>query len=142
MRNKILPIVLALIIIGVIGITGYIVLNSRYVENFTEFYMLNLEGKANDYPSEIKVGEYVEVIIGVINHENDVMRYRLDIKIDGADDTEITGITLENDEKWEESVGFSIDKSGNNQKVEFIIYENEGIEPYLEPLYLFVNVTD
>jgi uncharacterized membrane protein len=36
--------------------------------NVTEFYMLNSEGKASNYPEELSLGESEELIVGVSNN--------------------------------------------------------------------------
>ncbi len=40
-------------------------------ERFTEFYILGLEGKADNYPDELTVGEEGRVILGIVNHEHE-----------------------------------------------------------------------
>lgn len=59
--------------------TVYAVITPKEGEKFTEFYVLDPNGKASDYPTNLKVGEEGEVIIGVVNHEYaNALAFRLD----------------------------------------------------------------
>ena len=117
-------------------------------EKFTEFYILGPNGKAENYPTELKVGEEGDVIVGIVNHEQEKVSYTVEIWIDGEQTTlwingearyEIDA-ELENEGKWEQEVGFVPQKAGR-QKVEFVLYK-EG-EPYFkEPPYLWVDVEE
>ena len=46
-----------------------------------------------------------------------------------------------NEEKWEQEVSFIPQVAGYDQKVEFLLYRNEEIEPYLT-LHLFIDVKE
>ena len=54
--DRILSIILIVAILGAIGTLGYVLTTPKVGERFTEFYVLGLEGKAIDYPEELKVG--------------------------------------------------------------------------------------
>ena len=54
--NRVLYITLVLALLGALGTLGYIIATPKAGERFTEFYLLGLEGKATDYPKELKVG--------------------------------------------------------------------------------------
>ena len=139
--KRILSIILIVVILGAAGTLGYIIATPEVGERFTEFYILGLEGKAENYPKEMTVGEEASVIVGIINREHEVVTYRLEVRIDGATNHERGPLLLEHDEKWEATVGFTPDKTGNNQQVELLLYKNEGSEPYLT-LHLWVNVLE
>jgi uncharacterized membrane protein len=139
--------VLAVVIAVAIAGLGYGVVNTpRVGEKFTEFYILGPDGKAENYPTELKVGEEGKVIVGIVNHEQERVSYKVEVwideeqaklRIDGEDMYEID-VELENEGKWEQEVGFVPQKAGR-QKVEFVLYK-EG-EPYFkEPPYLWVDV--
>jgi uncharacterized membrane protein len=139
--------VLAVVIAVAIAGLAYGVVNTpRVGEKFTEFYILGPDGKAENYPTELKVGEEGKVIVGIVNHEQGEASYRVEVwidgeqtklRIDGEDRYEID-VELENGGKWEQEVGFVPQKAGR-QKVEFVLYK-EG-EPYFkEPPYLWINV--
>ena len=147
MPDKVLSVVLAVAIVGAIGTLGYAVATPRVGEKFTEFYILDLDGKAENYPTELKVGEEGRVIVGIVNHEQEEASYRVEVwidgekaklRIDGEDRDEII-VELENEEEWTEEVGFVLQKAGEKQKVEFVLYKDG--EPYFEePLHLWIDV--
>jgi uncharacterized membrane protein len=140
--------VLALVVAVAIASLTYMVATPKVKvgEKFTEFYILGLNGTAENYPTELRVGEEGDVIVGIVNHEQSRMSYRVEVwidgeqaklRIDGEDRYEID-VELENAGKWEQVVGFVPQKAGR-QKVEFVLYR-EG-EPYFkEPPYLWVDV--
>ena len=137
--NRILSIILIPVILGVTVTMGCSTPQTE--EKFTEFYVLDLEGKAVDYPEELKVGEEDSVMMGIINREHEAASYQGEIKIDGVSNKQIELIELANDERWEETISFTPDRVGDNQKVEFLLYKNGQGEPYLK-LHLWVNVKE
>lgn len=108
-------------------------------ERFTEFYILGLEGKATDYPTELGIGEEGRVILGIVNREYQRVNYRVEIAIDGVRNREIGPLILEHRERWEGEANFAPTKAGDNQKVEFMLYE-EGKPLLKEQLHLWINV--
>lgn len=149
MPDKVLSVVLAVAIAGAIGTLGYVVATPRVGEKFTEFYILGPGGKAEDYPTELKVGEEGRVIMGIVNHEQERTSYKVEVwidgekaklRIDGEDRDEII-VELENEEGWEREVGFVPQKAGGGQKVEFVLYK-EGKPYFEEPPYLWINVEE
>jgi len=141
MRNRVLSIILGITIMGALGALGYVIAAPKVGERFTEFQVLGLEGKATDYPRELKVGEEGKVIVGIINREHETVSYRMEVKIDGVRNNQVGPLELGHDERWEEIVSFSPDRAGDSQKVEFLLYKNGENEPYLK-LHLWVNVTE
>lgn len=137
--GRVLSAILALTILGVLGALGYIIANPKAGEKFTEFYILGLEGKAADYPEELLVGEEGKVLAGIINREREIATYWVEVAIDGVKNNELGTVTLEDGEKWEGIVGFTPDKAGDNQKVEFQLYR-QGWEGVYQRLRLWVNV--
>ena len=88
----------------------------------------------------LKVGEEGGVTLGIINHEYEVMDYRVEVRIDGIKNNEVSSIVLENDVEWEQQVSFVFHTAGEKQKVEFLLYKNGETTLYLEPLHLWVDV--
>jgi uncharacterized membrane protein len=140
--DKVLTIMLVVAILGALGTLGYIIAKPKVGETFTEFYILGPEGKAADYPTELKVGEEGSVTVGIINHEGKEVSYRVEVAIGGDKSTEVGPVTLADEQKWEGEVGFMPEVVGQDQKVEFLLYKDSEVEPYLEPLQLWVDVTE
>jgi uncharacterized membrane protein len=121
---------------------GYVIVTPQVGERFTEFYILGLNGKAADYPKEVRVGKEGKVIVGIVNHEHEVVSYRIEVRIDGVKNNEVDAVVLANAQKWEGIVSFVPDKVGDNQKVEFLLYKNGEAEPSLNPLCLWIDVAE
>ncbi len=66
--------------------------------------------------------------------------YRTEITIDGIKHNEAGPIFLENNDKWEDLIGFSITKAGNEQKVEFLLFKDGQSEAYRSN-HLWINVS-
>jgi uncharacterized membrane protein len=138
--NKVLAIVLSAFVLGVIGTLAYVIVTPKAGEKFTEFYILGLDGKAENYPQELTVGDEGNVILGIANHEHEGnLVYRVEITINGEVNSIIGPLTLPNEEKWQNEVGFTPHKAGENQKLEFILYKQGEDKPY-KLLYLWVDV--
>lgn len=137
--DKALSVVLIVAIFGAIGTFGYVLATQKVGERFTEFYILNIEGEATDYPKELSVGEEGKVIVGIINHEQEAATYRIEVAINGVKDNESGPIFLENDAKWEMVMGFTPNIVGDNQKVEFLLYKEGQTEVY-QSLHLWIDI--
>ena len=135
--NKVLVIILAVVILGTIGTFAYVIIAPRVGETFTEFYILGSEGNAQDYPVALTVGEEARLSIAIINHEHEDITYYVEITIDGKRNNMIGPIVLSHEGKWQEEVGFTADKLGRGQKVEFILYR--GGDSFSR-LYLWIDV--
>jgi len=139
--NRVFSIILVVVILGALGSLSYFIAKPK-VETFTEFYILGLDGKAIDYPKEIRVGEEGKIIAAIANHEHEVVSYRVEVRIDEVKNKEVGPFVLDNEQKWEEIVSFTPNKAGDNQKVTFFLYKNGEDEPYLKPLHLWINVIE
>ncbi|MCL0091512.1 DUF1616 domain-containing protein [Dehalococcoidales bacterium] len=139
--DKVLSITLVIAILGAVGMLGYVIATPKVGEKFTEFYILGLEGKAVDYPRELRVGEEGRVIVGIINNEHRIVNYRVEVRINGVRNSEIGPVVLEHDKKWEGEVSFTPEVAGEKQKVEFLLFKDEEAEPYLK-LHLWIDVSE
>lgn len=137
--GRVLSGILVLVILGALGMLVYVIATPQAGERFTEFYLLGLSGEAEDYPRLLMVGEEGKVVVGIINREGETVTYRLEIRIDGVISNEMGPVTREYGEKWEEIVGFTPAKVGDEQKVEFLLYKQGQSEVYRR-LYLWVDV--
>jgi len=138
--DKALSVILIVAILGSLGALGYVLATPKVGERFTQFYILNMEGKATDYPDMLSVGEQGQVIAGIINNEHKVTTYRIEIKIKGDKESLSNPITLEDEGKWEEIITFTPASQGENQKVEFLLYKNNEPGVY-QSLHIWIDVT-
>lgn len=139
-QNRVLSVILALAVVGALGIMGYVLATPKIGQKFTEFYILRLEGMTTDYPKELKVGVEGIVTIGIVNHEYETVSYRVEVRINGVKNNEVEPIVLENDEEWTQDVSFVPQVPGEKQKLELLLYKNGEPKPYFEPLRLWLDV--
>ena len=139
--RKILIVILLVAIVSAIGCLGYIIANAK--PKYTEFYILNSEGEAGNYPGQVVSGEPVDIIIRIVNHEYEPNSYRVDITGYSIGNKEIMIDELAHGEEFEEMVSFVPQIAGEEQKVEFWLYKNGELEPYFQdPLDLSIDVVE
>lgn len=139
--NRILFISLIVAILVIVGSLVYVIATPKEGEKFTEFYILGLDGKAENYPREAVVGQPVYLTVGIVNHEYRPTSYRVGIRMSDKTINRLTIGTLGDGEKWEEVISFVPPIPGGKQKVEFYLYNNDEIQPYFEdPLHLYIDV--
>jgi len=139
--DQLLSIILVIAIVLAISMVVYVIVTPKQGEKFAEFYILGPGGKADDYPTNLHVGEEGEVIIGVVNQEYSNVTYQLDVKLEEEVFSE-EQIELIHNETWERPFTFKASREGENQKLEFLLFK-EGVnetEPY-RSLHLWVAVT-
>ena len=138
--NKILSAALIAAIILCTGLIIYLSVTPSSNDKFSEFYILNENGKASGYPFEVKAGQPVTVMQGVVNHEYRPVDYKILIKQNGdIIKTVIVGL-LQDKQKWQEKVDFAVKGSGASQ-VEFYLFTDGGTEPHIkDPLILKLNI--
>jgi len=137
--DRALTVILALAVLAAVGTLIYVISTPKVGEKFTEFYILGLEGKAADYPRALAMGEKASVLLGLVNHETGEMAYRVVVLVGGVKDKDIAPPALADKQKWEQEVSFSPSKTGDNQKVEFLLYKGAEVTPSQE-LHLWIDV--
>lgn len=165
--NKTLTIIFSAALLIAVGSLVYIIAMPKVAEKFTEFYILDYQGKSQFYPDEITLeggkvvevkydlsethkADYARVILGITNHEGEKADYiirgvidkkALPLYFDGEKGELVGPIMLSQGEKWEHEIGFSPEDIGDHQKIEFVLYKGE--TPYFkEPPYLWIAVTE
>ena len=139
--GKALSIILISVILAAIGAIVYMIVTPHVGEKFTEFYILGTDGKDDNYPTEVVLGEEARVILGIVNREYEEVRYRVDVNIDEVANKEIGPVVLAHEEKWEQEVSFIPTEAGENQKVELVLYKQGQSESYLT-LRLWLDVKE
>jgi len=132
---------LVIIILGSLGVLGYVIATPKEGEAFTEFYLLGEQGEAANYPKELKMGDEGWMIIGIVNHERREVSYRVEVIIGSKKSYEVGPVALVDEQKWEGKVGFVPEVAGEHQKVEFLLYKDGEAKPYLG-LHLWVDVSE
>ena len=139
MLNKILTIVFAVLIVAAITAIVWLAIVPEKGDRFSEFYILGPDGKAADYPSDVQAGSAASVVAGIVNREHEPASYHVLVETDNTTIGQADNITLADGQKWEQPVNFTPAKTGDNQTIEFFLYKNEQVAPYLS-LNLWVNV--
>jgi uncharacterized membrane protein len=121
--DRILTVVLIISIVLAISMVVYVMVTPKEGEKFTEFYVLGPNGTASDYPTNLKVGEKGEVIIGIVNHEYATVTYRWEVSLNGEVIDE-KSVELMHNETWESPFTFKATRAGEDQKLEFLLYKN------------------
>jgi len=137
--DRILSAILILSIIAAIAMTVYVIVTPKEGEHFTEFYILGPEGTADEYPTELAVGGRGNLIIGVVNHEYTDYTYLLKVKLNEVMIHE-ESIKLSHNETWESPFSFKAEKRGDNQQLEFLLYNNSNNTKAYRSLHLWVDV--
>lgn len=149
--NASLYIVLIIAITSVCGILLYAIAAPKIGERYSEFYILGIDGKAEDYPTEYDMnnGQIIRVVygngtietgngfgiitLGIINHQQKPVAYQVKMTINGtAVNIEFGGknysmlgpIELAQGETWENELGIIPQHTGDNQKVELSLFED------------------
>jgi uncharacterized membrane protein len=109
----------------------------------TEFYILNAEGKAGNYPRQVKAGDNVTITAVVINHESQTTAYSIRAVTNGNVAGETTTPALATEAKWQGKVEFIVGKSGTGQKIDFYLYKEGEEQPYFkDPLYIYIDAAE
>lgn len=137
--GKTLSVILALIILGSIALLGYNVTFPPVTEEFTEFYVLNSKGIADDYPQVLTLGQEGKVIVGIVNREQKTESYRVEVRMNQAKPSELGPLVLEQGETRQETILFRPVVAGNDQKLEFRLYKSGQTDVY-RSVYLLVSV--
>lgn len=141
MWDKALSIILVIAILGGLGMLGYVIATPAVGEEFTQFYILGQEGKAADYPQELKLGEEGKVVVGVDNYENQDVSYYVEIRLEGAVIGELGPLILEHEQKWEQEVYVTPVRVGEDQKLEFLLFK-DGEDVPCKSLHLQLDVKE
>ena len=149
--DRALSIILIISIIAAASSLIYIVITPRIGEQFTEFYLLGAEGKADNYPRNLTQKENATIIIGIVNHEYQTINYTVEVWLINQtattnETTNETTITYHNmwyldtltvqlnhipidiegpwQPQWETNYTFSINQNGI-YKLSFLLYISE-----------------
>jgi uncharacterized membrane protein len=99
---------------AVVGAIAWLAVVPEKGDSFTEFYILGLNGKADGYPKTLKAGDTGALIVGVVKSEHADVNYQVFVKMDDVITGKIEPVML-----------------ATNQKVQFLLYKDEGVNPYL-----------
>lgn len=97
---------------------------------FTSFAILDSTGTAEQYPTQLYLGEPVQFIAAIENIEHARVTYVLQLKLDGRT-ISTRSKYLDHGTSWNESITFVPDRVGTPQRLEFLLFKNRvGERPY------------
>jgi uncharacterized membrane protein len=139
--DKALTIILIITIIISISALIYVIITPKQGEKFTEFYILGPGGKAYDYPTNVTIGNKSTVIVGVVNHEYAEVNYSMELRLNNS--TILSQeLTLQHNQTWERPETYALEKPGDEQKLEFLLFMERNFTAPYRDLHLWVNVSD
>jgi len=137
--DLLLTMIIILMILLTTSVIYFTITVPKVGERYTEFYILNSSGVANNYPTKVAVNSNTNLLVGVVNHEYSSVNYTVQVTMDKQLLTS-KDLTLNNNEEWEKNVTFSA-KKGSNMELEFLLYkENNFTIPY-RTLHLWIDST-
>ena len=158
-RKQFEKIVITSLIIGIIIVTGFIIYYLLTPEpGFVVFGLLNNQKKAENYPTEAKVGDNISFYVSVENYLNKDFTFRVEI-LKGDNNTILsstepaknatsyyntTQITLKHSETWiSEMLNVTFYQTGINQPIIAELWEltDSYEERFYNNLWLRLNIT-
>ena len=123
---------LSLVVLTICLITGFAVFISYTLakplerQPFTEFYILGIENRADNYPLALQLGEEGVVIVGIVNHEHEATDYRIEVIAGNNELYKSLPIELKPEETWHREIKFTPEQVAKRQKIEFRLTKDKG----------------
>lgn len=143
-RDRILSILLVVSLLLSVSVVVYVVITPAQSDRYTEFYILNANGKAGGFPPQFSLANATPIIVGVVNHEGRTVTY--DLVITQNESSQLKTLHSEqfavNDNgQWEKTILLKPDAEGNNTEFRFLLYEQGNTTTPYREAHLFANVT-
>lgn len=138
LADRALTIALIASIAFAVGVLIHVVSTPKQGEEFSEFYILGTDGRAEGYPTSIPAGQGEDLIIGVVNHEGEPVIYHIRVRLADDEDavlltTEAPGVAsaaansivleeLDDEASWEDIVSVRPLSRGDRRKLEFLLF--------------------
>ncbi len=137
--EKIFLLGFTLAIVVVSGLTVYIASAPKIDEQFTEFYMLGINGELADYPVNLTLGDTGVIIVGLTNHEYETVNYTLIVRLNNQTIQTIDNIFIDHKMNWTQNCSFTPTITGK-LNLDLQLYKNADFEQPYRSLKLWVNV--
>jgi uncharacterized membrane protein len=131
---------LILLLVIVMGVTGYSASLIMTKDQYTQFYILGKEKTTESYPGDAVTDEPITITLHIANHEGGAVHYRIE-RVGDVGSERIATMQLSHEQSWEQPYTFTLVEPGENQKVEFVLYKGDEKEPY-RSLYLWITVKE
>ena len=140
-REKLLSLLLAACVLAALATLAYAAATPKGGERFTEFYVLDNDGRADSYPRTLELGQSGLVRLGIVNREREDMTYSVRVTVAGVEVATAGPVLLGHGEKWEEPASFRPTAAGPRQEVLLLLYRSGEQQPY-RTLRLWVDVLE
>lgn len=137
-KDAALTLLLIFIVSFAAGMVYFVVSTPKIGERFTEFYILDQSGKAENYPANLKYDSPVTFPVGVINHEYTLTNYTVQVALDKKILT-YTRFMLGHNETWRSNMSFIPGREGTGMKLEFWLFKDDNFTAPYRELQLLVN---
>lgn len=139
-KVMVILIIFSIIIGG--GVLAYVATNPPQ-EQFTELYLLDVNGTTENYPTNLSVDEEGTIIIGVVCHERQATDYDILIRLVSEDGSfrilDEYYFSLDDEEEWSQTYSFSVDEGGTFKLVVDLFLHDEDM-PYLtNHLWIYIR---
>lgn len=128
--EKALACCLVTAVLFTVGSLIYVAATPKAGAQFTEFYILGMNRKAKGYPRDLTVGEKGKVIVGIVNHEQRMIEYRVIIRTEGIIMSRAGPIRLSHGEKWEQLLEFAYKYPHQVSQLEILLFRDQETTPY------------
>jgi len=154
--DRLLTIILGIAILVAIAALMYVIITPKTGEKFTEFYLLNTERRADDYPTNLTAGKAASVIVGITNHEYRPITFTVEVWL--INQTIVSNNLTQNNEtlynhawfmdsvtvmlnhtsvdieaawepQWEYNYTFNISQKGKDLKLAFLLFTTQTDSP-------------
>jgi uncharacterized membrane protein len=109
---------------------GVLLLGTGPGQHFTEFYVLNPEGLAENLPRAVRAGDAVALRVGVINREGAPVTYRVAFTAGEATLDALPPVTLNDGEARITPVTLALALPAGEQDVLVTLYRDDSPQPY------------
>lgn len=138
--RKLLQFFIAATSIGLL--TGIIIFTiPRSDQYFTEFFLLGQNGRAQEYPNQVLIGESINIIVGISNQEKITGNYRVEIRQGETSLSQTGPYFLQQGQEIQDTIKFTPQFAGNNVEIRFLLFRDLAVDPYRQ-LSLYLNVIE
>lgn len=109
---------------------GVLLLGTGPGQHFTEFYVLNPDGLAENLPRAVRAGDAVALRVGVINREGAPVTYRVTFTAGDATLAALPPVTLNDGEARVMPVMLALALPAGEQDVRVTLYRDDSPQPY------------
>jgi uncharacterized membrane protein len=113
----------------------------RSDQYFTEFFLLGQNGRAQEYPNQVLLGESINIVVGISNQEKIAGNYRVEIQQGETSLSQTGPYFLQKGQEIQDIIQFTPQSAGNNVEIRFLLFLDSGVSPYRQ-LSLYLNVIE